>query len=201
MSDVEMTTEEEFDEPEAEEQAPDEEQAQEDPNEGLKKALAAERKARREAERKAREAAAALADRDKEPEEQALEKARREALEQAQSAYNQRLIRAELKAELAGKVRNPALALKVIDTSDIEVSADGEVDSQSVRDAIQALLDEYPDLAPDGNKFQGGADQGSRGKVARPSQLTRTDIQNMSASEIEAARKAGRLNDLLGIKN
>lgn len=193
------TTEEEAVETEAETEAT-EEVVEEDPTDGLKKALAAERKARKDAERKAREATAALADRDKEPAEQAIEQAKREAVEQAQSSFNQRLIRAELKAALTGKVRNPALALKVIDTSEIEVTGDGDVDAQSVTDAIAALLEEYPDLAPDAGKFQGSADQGSQGKTSRPSQLTATDIKNMPPQQIEKARKDGRLNDLLGIR-
>ncbi|MDR7189774.1 F0F1-type ATP synthase membrane subunit b/b' [Microbacterium sp. BE35] len=119
----------------------------EDPSAGLKTALAKERKARREAEARERKAAAALADRDKEPAEQAIEQAKREAREEAQRGFNQRIVTAELKAALSGKVNNAALALKVIDTSVIDVDDNGEVDAQSVTDAIDALLAEYPELA------------------------------------------------------
>lgn len=197
MSETVETTVDEVEEQEETETV--EEAVEEDPAAGLKKALAAERKARKEAERAARDAAAALADRDKEPAEQALEKAKREALEEAQDGFNQRLIRAELKAALVGKVRNPALALKVIDTSVIDVTSDGDVDAQSVTDAIDALLDEYPDLAPDPGKFHAGVDQGARGKSPAPSQLTESDIKNMTAQQIDQARKDGRLNRLLGV--
>lgn len=198
MTEAVETTEEEV--AQVDDETPDEEVV-EDPAAGLKKALASERKARRDAERQAREAAAALADRDKEPGEQAIEQAKREALEEARKGFNERLVRAELKAALAGKVRNASLALKVIDASEIDVSDDGEVDSQSVTDAIDALLKEYPDLAPDDNKFRGGADQGAGNKVARPSQLSAADVKNMSPQEIDKARHDGRLNDLLGIKS
>lgn len=196
-----VETTEEIEQAEGAAETTEETVVEEDPTAGLKKALAAERKARKDAERKAREFEASLQDRDKEPAEQAIEQAKREALEQAQSAYNQRLVSAELKAELKGKVRNVALALKVIDASEIEVSSDGDVDTQSVTDAIDALLEQYPELAPDEGKFKGGADQGARGKDSRPKQLTRTDIQNMTPQQIEKARQEGRLNSLLGVQS
>ncbi len=178
--------------------AEEEAEAQEDPTAGLRKALAAERKARREAERKARDLEHARADADKEPAEQALEKARREAREEAQSAFNQRLVQAELKAALAGKVTNPSLALRVIDTSEIDVTGDGEIDSQSVTDAIEAALAQYPELAPVQKRFDGTADQGARGKTARPAQLTREDLKSMSPEQIVKAEAEGRLASLLG---
>jgi len=171
----------------------------EDPSAGLKKALAAERKARREAERKARELEAARADADKEPAEQAIEQAKREARQEAQSAFNQRLVQAELKAALAGKVNNTALALKVIDASAIDVDDSGEVDAQSVTDAIEAALSEYPELRPaDQKRFPGTADQGAKGKATRPLQLTREQLKSLSPEQILEAEANGQLADLLG---
>lgn len=176
-----------------------EESAEEDPTAGLKKALAAERKARREAERKATAAEQARADAGKEPAEQAIEQARREAREEAQNAFNQRLVQAELRAALAGKVTNPALALKVIDTSVIDVSGDGDIDAQSVTDAIADALAQYPELVPaDAKKFAGTADQGAKGKASRPAQLTRDELKSMSPEQIVEAEAAGRLTSLLG---
>lgn len=173
----------------------------EDPTAGLKKALAAERKARREAERKEREATTRLADRDKEPAEQAIEQAKREAREEAQTAFNQRLVNAELKAALAGRVNNPALALKVIDSSEIDVDANGEVDAQSVTDAIEAALTEYPELKPmNEKKFTGTADQGAKGRVARPHQLSREEFAALSPEQQVKAHESGQLDDLLGVK-
>jgi hypothetical protein len=171
----------------------------EDPTAGLKKALAAERKAHREAARKLSALEAARADADKEPAEQALEQARREAREEAQTAFNQRLVQAELKAALAGKVNNPALALKVIDQSEIDVDANGEVDAQSVTDAIESALSQYPELKPvDSKKFGGTADQGTKGKATRPQQLTREDIKSLTPEQVVAAEAAGQLDNLLG---
>jgi hypothetical protein len=171
----------------------------EDPTAGLKKALAAERKAHREAARKLSALEAARADADKEPAEQALEQARREAREEAQTAFNQRLVQAELKAAIAGKVSDTALALKVIDASVIDVGDDGEVDPQSVTDAIEAALKDYPVLKPvDSKKFGGTADQGTKGKATRPQQLTREDIKSLTPEQVVAAEAAGQLDALLG---
>jgi hypothetical protein len=171
----------------------------EDPTAGLKKALAAERKAHREAARKLSALEAARADADKEPAEQALEQARREAREEAQTAFNQRLVQAELRAALAGKVNNPALALKVIDASEIDVDANGEVDPQSVTDAIESALSQYPELNPVGvKKFTGTADQGTKGKATRPHQLSREELAALSPEGRVEAHANGQLDDLLG---
>lgn len=173
----------------------------EDPTAGLKKALAAERKARRDAEKKASALEAARADADKEPAEQALEQARREAREEAQTAFNQRLVQAELKAALAGKVSNLALALKVIDTSVIDVDSNGDVDAESVTDAISTALSQYPELKPaDVKKFTGTADQGSKGKGVRPHQLSREELSALSPEQRIQAHEAGQLDDLLAGK-
>jgi multidrug efflux pump subunit AcrA (membrane-fusion protein) len=173
----------------------------EDPTAGLKKALAAERKAHREAARKLSALEAARADADKEPAEQALEQARREAREEAQTAFNQRLVQAELRAALAGKVNNPALALKVIDASEIDVDANGEVDAQSVTDAIESALSQYPELKPaDSKKFGGTADQGSKGRGVRPHQLSREELAALTPEGRVEAHANGQLDDLLGGK-
>ncbi|MEI3845326.1 MULTISPECIES: hypothetical protein [unclassified Microbacterium] len=199
MTDAVETTEEvEADEFESDEQENVDADAieEEDPTAGLRKALQAERKAHRDAERRAKAAEQALADKDRPAEEAALDAARREAREEAMSAANVRLVRAELKAAMAGKVTNPALALRLIDTTDIEVSADGDVDPESIDAAITALLDEAPELRT--ARFQGGADQGTKGKGAKPTQLTQADLKNMTPEQINEARRSGRLNKLLG---
>lgn len=200
MSDTEAveTTDEEIEDTTETEDTTDE-VVDEDPSAGLKKALAAERKARREAERKARELEAARADAEKEPAEQAIEQAKREARQEAQTGFNQRLVQAELKAALAGKVNNPALALRVIDASVIDVDDTGEVDAQSVTDAIEAALTEYPELRPaDQKRFNGTADQGTKGKASQPQQLTREQLKSLTPEQIVEAEANGQLTNLLG---
>jgi hypothetical protein len=179
--------------------------ADDDPDKGAKTALAAEREARRTEKAEARQVKAELealraqlADKDKTPDEQAIEQARREAREEAQTAFNQRLVQAELKAALAGKVNNAALALKVIDTSVIDIDATGEVDAQSVTDAIEAALSQYPELKPaDVKKFTGTADQGTKGKAIRPHQLSREELAALSPEQRIQAHESGQLDDLL----
>jgi hypothetical protein len=140
-----------------------------------------------------------LANQNKSDEEKAVDAARREAREEAQSAFNQRLAKAELKAELAGKVNNLALALKVIDLAEIAVDSNGEVDPQSVTDAIDSALAQYPELKPTTEKkFGGTADQGTKGKATRPQQLTREDIKSLTPEQVVAAEAAGQLDTLLG---
>jgi hypothetical protein len=159
--------------------------ADDDPDKGAKTALAAEREARRTEKAEARQVKAEL-------------EALREAREEAQTAFNQRLVQAELKAALAGKVNNAALALKVIDTSVIDIDATGEVDAQSVTDAIEAALSQYPELKPaDVKKFTGTADQGTKGKAIRPHQLSREELAALSPEQRIQAHESGQLDDLL----
>ena len=193
------TTEEEQTETESE--STEEETEKPDPNAGAKKALVTERNARKAAEKELAKIKAELALKDKPAEEQALEAARAEARQEATSKANERIVRAEVKAAATGKVKNPVLALKLIDVSEIEVGDDGEVDSDAVNQAIADLIEQYPELAADGSKFTGSADQGAKGKNSKPSQLSKIDLESMSAAEINAARREGRLNKLLGTKS
>ena len=170
-----------------------------DPNAGAHKALVAERKARKTLERELNTLRAEIANKDKPAEEQAIDAARREAAAEATAKSDARLVRAELKAAAATKVKNPALALKLIDTSEIEVGEDGEVDQDALNAAIDDLLTEYPELAADaGSKFGGGADQGAKGKSAKPSQLSKQELSKLSPAEIIRADKDGRLDSLKG---
>lgn len=150
-----------------------------------KAALAAELKALRDA--------AELAD--KPANEQAIAKARQDAIAEVTEASNKRLVAAEVKAAAAGKLANPELAQKLIDTAGITVDADGNVDAASVADAVTELLTKYPSLAA-----QGGAVQfdSSRGKPAPVAQLTQKDLQGMSAEAIVKAESDGRLDRLKG---
>lgn len=201
---TESTESTEEEQAETESESTEEETDKPDPNAGAKKALVTERTARKAAEKELAKIKAELALKDKPAEEQALEAARAEARQEATTKANERIVRAEVKAAATGKVKNPVLALRLIDVSEIEVGDDGEVDSDAVNAAITTLLEQYPELAADGSKFTGSADQGAKGKSSKPAQLTRTDVERMKAAGdnagIVAAQAAGQLNDLLGIK-
>lgn len=170
-----------------------------EPNAGAHKALVAERKARKALEKEFNALKAEIASKDKPEAEQALDAARREAAAEATAKSDARLVRAELKAAAATKVKNPALALKLIDTSEIEVGEDGEVDQDALNAAIDDLLTEYPELAADAaSKFGGGADQGAKGKVAKPSQLSKQELSTLTPAQILKADQDGRLDSLKG---
>lgn len=181
--------------------APVEGAAVEDPNAGAMKALVAERTARKAAEKELAAFRTAAALKDKPAEEQALELARAEGRTEATAKSNERYIRAKVEAAATGKVKNPALALKLIDTSGIDVDDDGEVDSDAVQAAVAELLTEYPELAADGARFGGGADQGAKGKAAKAAQLSEQDLNSMTPEQISEARASGRLDTILGVKH
>lgn len=118
--------------------------------------------------------------------------------DEALAAANERIVKAEIRAQAAAKLADPKDALRFLDPSEFEVDSDGEVDGDSVAKAIDDLIKTKPYLAAQGKRFQGDADGGAR-KETRPAQLTRDDLSRMSPEEINTARAEGRLNDLLGV--
>lgn len=131
---------------------------------------------------------------------------RAEAARDATTKANERIIRSEIRAAAAGKLKDPKDALAHLDISKFEVDDDGNVDEDEIADAISDLLEKKPYLGVaqrEEKRFQGGADGGARGKAGKP-QLTRDDVERLAKegkhAEIDQARVEGRLNDLLGIK-
>jgi len=128
--------------------------------------------------------------------EQDNQKVRDEAL----SAANQRILKAEVRAAAAGKLADPADALRFLDLSSIEVGEDGEIDAATVASAIDDLIVSKPYLAAQGSKrFQGSADGGARNDTARLAQFTQSDLDRMTPEQVVTARKSGQLNSLMGI--
>lgn len=177
----------------------DSEKGSEDADSGLKKALAAERKLRRDAEAKAKAAEQKLADKDKDADQIAADQALRDAEKAALAKANERVVRSELKAAAAEKVKRPDLLVKVTDLASIEVDENGDPDPEALNEAIEAFLADYPELAVDKSKFNGSADQGSKGKSSTPAQLTRSDLSKMTPDQINKAREEGRLNKVMGL--
>jgi hypothetical protein len=136
----------------------------------------------------------------KEPEapEVDVDQVRREAQLDATRQANERILRSEVKAAAAGKLTDPADALRFLDLDKIDISDDGEVDAEEVADAIEDLIKTKPYLAAaTATRWQGSADGGARNGPAGPQQLTRADLQGMSSAEIVAAKKEGKLKNLL----
>jgi hypothetical protein len=174
-----------------------------------KKALDAMKAERKAAQDEARQA---KAERDalkaqiegKEAEHKAQQEAQK-VKDEALSAANTRILKAEVRAAAAGKLADPTDALLYIDLSKLDVSDDGEVDADAIKAAVEDLVKNKPYLAAQGgNRFQGGADGGTRNE-SRPAQLNRADVERLARegkhAEIEKARQDGRLADVLSGKN
>lgn len=169
-----------------------------DPAAGLKTALQKERADRKAAAKRVKELEQELADRDKPDDEKAVDAARREGEAAGAAKGNKRLIATEFRIAAEKRVKSTALAMKAVGNAldDIEVDDDGNVDSAAISTVLDALLEEYPDLAP--SRFEGTADQGGKGKETKPDQLTRDDLKNMKPAAVLAADKAGQLDRLKG---
>lgn len=103
---------------------------------------------------------------------------------------------AEVRAAAAGKLADPADALRLLDIESLE-SAD------AIASAVDRLVSEKPYLAGGTpRRFEGAADAGPRDgdTPGAPRQLSRDDLSRMSAKEIDAARIAGQFDELLGIR-
>lgn len=132
-------------------------------------AMKAERKAAREqaATEKARADSLQAKIDGKEAEHAAAEKAR-EVESAALAKANERILKAEVRVAAAGKLSDPADALRFLDLSDFEVGSDGEVDADALATAIDDLVKKKPYLAAQGGKrFQGTADGGARNESAK----------------------------------
>lgn len=117
---------------------------------------------------------------------------------------NGRILRSEIKTAAKGVLADPADAYKFLDLDSFEVSEDGDVDDAAIETALKALVEKKPYLAvQDGKRFKGDGDGGTRNESVE-GQLTQADVKRLAAEgkheEIEAARAAGRLNNLLGVK-
>lgn len=126
----------------------------------------------------------------KSADEQALDAARAEATATALATANKRIIRSEVKAAAAGKLANPALAVRLIDLDDFEVDDDGNVDEDEIAEAIEDLLKENPYLAAQGGSVQFDS---ARGKARPKGRLSKADLAKMSPEEIAKAYDAGRI--------
>jgi hypothetical protein len=210
MSDVDTTEETESTE-EVETETTDTEQESEttevapDLGDAGKKAIDAMKAKWKTAESKARDLSAelakrdaAIANQDKPAEERALDEARAEARAEEREASNLRTKKIELKAAAKGRLADPTDAHLYIELADITVDENGDVDSDALDEAIAELLVRKPHLGvPSARRFEGAADQGSKGRAVKPSQLTREQFAALSNPERLKAHAEGRTSGLL----
>lgn len=120
--------------------------------------------------------------------------------DEALSAANQRILKAELRAAAKGKLSDPSDAFRFpeeIDLSSFEVGEDGSVDTAALEAAVDNLISKKPYLAvQDGQRFQGVADAGARNGAAPsiPEQIAQAERNGDWRTA--AALKAGQLLDI-----
>lgn len=124
-----------------------------------------------------------------------LDEVRRQAAAEATAKLSARVLRSEVKAAAAGLLADPEDALHLLDLDRFKVGDDGEVDTKAIKDAINELIARKPYLSAQGGTVQFDS---ARGKRAPVGQLTREELSRMTYAEINEARRAGRLNSLLG---
>lgn len=115
-----------------------------------KAAIKAERDHRKKAEREAadlRKRLEAIEAENLSETEKAIAAARDEGRSEALTLANTRLLQAEIRAAAAGKIADPADAIKLLDLSEFEVTDGGEVDTEAIASAIDALVEAKPYLA------------------------------------------------------
>jgi hypothetical protein len=127
----------------------------------VKAILDKERKAARDAEKQRKVAEKALTTATSEldkfreaqltEQEKAVKAAREEGLNEGRSVGDKRLIRAEIIAAAAGKAADPGDVYAILTgngaLSGVEVSEDGEVDTEVIRGLVEALVKDKPHLA------------------------------------------------------
>lgn len=149
-------------------------------------------KASKKAEREAKAELDKLRNSAGKSDEQVAEQQQRDQREAAiLNKANERIVRSEIKSAAAGKLQNPAIAVRLLDLSDFEVDEDGNVDEDEIAQAIDDLLEKEPYLAVQsggGPKFDS-----ARGKPKVAKKLTPKDLESMSPQEIAKAYDEGRV--------
>lgn len=141
------------------------EPAAEQLGEGGIRALEQERKARREAEKATKLLIAEieqLKEKTMSDAERAIAEAKKQAREETLQDVNTRIVVTEIRAAAAGKLSDPADALKFVDATQFQVDDNGNVDVKAVNKAIEELIKSKPYLAA--HKGSGDIDGGARGK-------------------------------------
>lgn len=101
-------------------------------------------------------------------EEKKIAAAKDEAAKETAEKLAAPIKRAAIREAAAGRL-NPSVAVRLVPLDDIEVDEDGNVDADTVKDAIDALLEEAPELAI---KSKGGKSGGDTGNGKPPGTKT-----------------------------
>ena len=122
--------------------------------------------------------------------EKLIEQTKTETALSVRREFASKLVDAELKSQLTGKVLD-AGALLSFDKSSF-IQDDGNIDSEAIQSWVEAHSNTTETPAPD-------LGQGARGKNPSKAQIrSRDELSNMSPAEILQARNEGRLDSLMG---
>ena len=122
--------------------------------------------------------------------ERLIETAKAEAQQAVRQEYAQKLVDAELKAALNGRILEGQALLEFNKNSFI--TQDGDIDSSAIVSWVEAHSKTPSVPNPD-------LGQGNRGQTASAALIrSREELSSMSPAEILAARKDGRLDALMG---
>lgn len=122
--------------------------------------------------------------------EKLIEQTKTETALSVRREFASKLVDAELKSQLSGKVLD-AGALLSFDKSSF-IQDDGNIDSEAIQSWVEAHSNTMETPAPD-------LGQGNRGKNPSKAQIrSRDELSNMSPAEILQARNEGRLDTLMG---
>lgn len=122
--------------------------------------------------------------------EKLIESAKQETQKAVRQEFAQKLVDAELKAALNGRVLEGQALLEFNKSSFI--TEDGDIDSTSIQSWVEAHSQ-----TPTVPTYNLG--QGARGTTASAATIrSREELSTMSPAEILAARKDGRLDALMG---
>jgi len=185
--------------------APDEE-PQEDEEEADKplgpegeRALEALKKKDRETRKKLRLANERIAALEASKEgEQTPEQIRADIEREASQKFQQRIIRAEVKAAATGKFADPDDALALLDLTALGVDDDGTVDPADIEDALTDLLTRKPHLAKQ-ETAQGGSKKRVPEVLADPAGGSHEPLSR--DERIAAAQKAGDYKAVIALQN
>lgn len=122
--------------------------------------------------------------------EKLIEQTKEETALSVRREFASKLVDAELKSQLNGKVLD-AGALLSFDKSSF-ILDDGNIDSEAIQSWVEAHSNTTETPAPD-------LGQGNRGKNPSKAQIrSRDELSNMTPAEILQARQEGRLDTLMG---
>lgn len=123
--------------------------------------------------------------------EKAIAEAETRARTEAFKQYGTQIAAAKLEAALTGVIPDPAAIVSTLDLGRF-VTDTGDVNQE----AVTAIKEQFAALAPSTSP---DLKQGRQGQPS-PGQIPRSQLASMSPDQIVEARKAGLLNEVMGIR-